>query len=227
MTLSRRDFLKLSSLITASAAIASCAPASRQITRTLAPLKNDAWPALSAADFVALSRLTFGPRPEERTRLGEIGLANWIEEQLAPESISDNAISIRLRNISSLNMSASDLFDYSDGLFDNYNRQKVPRELRTATLIRQVYSRRQLHEVLVEFWNDHFNIFTEKGDCFVLKTVDDRDVIRAHALGSLRDLVWASAHSPAMLVYLDNQANTAGAPNENYARELMELHTLG
>ncbi len=227
MTLSRRDFLKLSSLIAASTAIASCAPASQRITRALAPLENVAWPALSAADFVALSRLTFGPRPEERTRLGEIGLANWIEEQLAPESISDNAVSIRLRNIASLKMSASDLFDYSDGLFDNYNRQKVPRELRTATLIRQVYSRRQLHEVLVEFWNDHFNIFTEKGDCFVLKTVDDRDVIRAHALGSFRDLVWASAHSPAMLVYLDNQANTAGAPNENYARELMELHTLG
>jgi len=225
--LTRRDFLKLSTLVAASAAIASCAPASRTITRSLASLKNEAWPALSAADFVALSRLTFGPRPAERTRLGQIGLANWIEEQLTPESIPDNDVAIRLRNIPSLKMSASDLFDYSDGLFDNYNRQKVPRELRTATLIRQVYSQRQLHEVLVEFWNDHFNIFSGKGDCFVLKTVDDRDVIRKHALGSFRDLVWASAHSPAMLVYLDNQANIAGTPNENYARELMELHTLG
>ncbi|MBK8794077.1 MAG: DUF1800 family protein [Holophaga sp.] len=67
----------------------------------------------------------------------------------------------------------------------------------------------------------------DKGSCFYLKTVDDRDVARAHALGSFRDLLWASAHSPAMLTYLDNQANHKGAPNENYARELMELHSLG
>jgi uncharacterized protein (DUF1800 family) len=80
---------------------------------------------------------------------------------------------------------------------------------------------------MVEFWSDHFNIFVEKGNCFYLKTVDDREVIRKHALGNFRDLVWASAHSPAMLTYLDNQSNHKGAPNENYARELMELHTLG
>jgi uncharacterized protein (DUF1800 family) len=84
-----------------------------------------------------------------------------------------------------------------------------------------------LFEVMAEFWSDHFNISLEKGDCWFLKTVDDREVIRAHALGSFRDLVWASAHSPAMMIYLDNQVNRKGAPNENYARELMELHTLG
>jgi uncharacterized protein (DUF1800 family) len=81
--------------------------------------------------------------------------------------------------------------------------------------------------LIVEFWSDHFNIFVEKGNCFYLKTVDDRDVIRKNALGSFRDLVWASAHSPAMMVYLDNQANGKSHPNENYARELMELHALG
>jgi uncharacterized protein (DUF1800 family) len=80
---------------------------------------------------------------------------------------------------------------------------------------------------MVDFWSDHFNIFVEKGNCFYLKTVDDREVIRKHALGSFRDIVWASAHSPAMIVYLDNQANEKSHPNENYARELMELHTLG
>ena len=67
----------------------------------------------------------------------------------------------------------------------------------------------------------------DRGNGFYLKTVDDREVIRKHALGSFRDLVWASAHSPAMMTYLDNQANEKSHPNENYARELMELHTLG
>ena len=227
MTLSRRDILKLSALVAASTALASCSRLERPITRTLAPVNVAAWPELSEADYNGLNRLTFGPRPEERERVAEIGLAGWIEEQLAPDSIPDNASNFRLRNLSTLGMSASDLHDLSDEIFENKDRRKVPRELRTATLLRQTYSRRQLHEVMAEFWSDHFNITTEKNDCFYLKTVDDRDVIRKHALGSFRDLVWASAHSSAMLTYLDNQANVKGAPNENYARELMELHTLG
>jgi hypothetical protein len=223
MNLSRRDFLKLTGLIASSAALASCAP----VNRLLAPLANVAWPSLAAADFLALNRLSFGPNAEERVRFVEIGLANWIEEQLAPDDIDDFGCELRLRNLGTLRMSASDLFDISDQIFDNIDRLKVPQELRQGTLLRQVYSRRQLFEVMTEFWSDHFNISTEKGDCYYLKTVDDREVIRRHALGSFRDLLWASAHSPAMLVYLDNQANTRGAPNENYARELMELHTLG
>ena len=223
MNLSRRDFLKLTGLVAASTALASCAPANR----LLAPLANVAWLALSAADFLALNRLTFGPNAEERVRFAQIGLTNWIEEQLAPDAIDDFGCELRLRNLGTLGMSASDLFDVSDQIFDNVDRLKVPQELRQAALLRQVYSRRQLFEVMAEFWSDHFNISTEKGDCYYLKTVDDREVIRKHALSSFRDLVWASAHSPAMLVYLDNQANTKGAPNENYARELMELHTLG
>ncbi|MBV6395870.1 MAG: hypothetical protein HFACDABA_01457 [Anaerolineales bacterium] len=227
MTLSRRDILKLSALVATSAALASCSRLERPITRTLAPVKVAAWSPLSEADYLALSRLTYGARPEERSRVAEIGLANWIEEQLAPETITDNASAFRLRNLSTLGMSASDLYDISDQIFENVDRRKVPRELKKAALLRQTYSRRQLFESVVEFWSDHFNITTEKNDCFYLKTVDDRDVIRKHALGSFRDLVQASAHSPAMLTYLDNQANTKGAPNENYARELMELHTLG
>ncbi len=223
MKLSRRDFLKLTGLIAASTALASCAPADR----LLAPLANVAWPALTPADFLALNRLTFGPNAEERARFAQIGLASWIEEQLAPESIDDGGCEFRLRNLGTLDMSASDLFDVSDQIFDNVDRLKVPKELRQAALLRQVYSSRQLFEVMAAFWSDHFNISTEKGECYYLKTVDDREVIRKHALGSFRDLVWASAHSPAMLVYLDNQSNQKGAPNENYARELMELHTLG
>ena len=223
MNLSRRDFLKLTGLVAASMALTSCATADR----LLAPLANVAWPALTPADFLILNRLSFGPNAEIRARFAQIGLANWIEEQLAPESIDDHGCEFRLRNLGTLGMSASDLFDVSDQIFDNVDRLKVPKELRQAALLRQVYSRRQLFEVMADFWSDHFNISTEKGDCYYLKTVDDREVIRKHALGSFRDLVWASAHSPAMLVYLDNQSNQKGAPNENYARELMELHTLG
>jgi uncharacterized protein (DUF1800 family) len=101
------------------------------------------------------------------------------------------------------------------------------RELAQAALVRAIYSRRQLYEIMVDFWSDHFSISALKGDCAWLKTIDDRETIRPHALGNFGDLLWASMRSPAMLIYLDNQENHAGNPNENYARELMELHTLG
>ena len=224
MTLSRRDFLKLGALVTASAALSSCAP----IYRTLAgDLPAVPWALVSAGDFLALNRLTFGPRVEERARIAEIGIQAYIEEQLAFDSINDFDCELQLNPFKTLKMAANELEGVSNQLFENYDREKVPNELRQATLMRQLYSKRQLYEVMVEFWSDHFNIFVEKGNCFYLKTVDDREVVRSHAMGSFRDLVWASAHSPAMMVYLDNQANEKSRPNENYARELMELHTLG
>ncbi len=119
-----------------------------------------------------------------------------------------------------------------------------------AKLIRAVDSQRQLQEVLVDFWNNHFNIDIRKAPCGVLKVIDDRDVIRPHIFGKFRDLLEASAKSPAMLVYLDNFQSVADQTNpnpvrrarlrpaaaiqrkkvglnENYAREIMELHTLG
>ncbi len=138
---------------------------------------------------------------------------------------------------------------------------RVVGDLQTAKLVRAVESRRQLQEVLVDFWGNHFNIDVSKQQCRVLKPADDQGVIRAHVLGKFRDLLGASAHSPAMLSYLDNNENTTpfevgaveqwirgvmvkrmvgadikpatgkarmeGGRNENYARELLELHTLG
>lgn len=131
-------------------------------------------------------------------------------------------------------------------------------ELQQAKLIRAIESERQLNEVLVDFWTNHFNIDLRKGECRPLKGADDRDVIRPHVLGRFRDLLGASAHSPAMLIYLDNSQNAVTrersatekrmieqylqrrfgsaakglisdkeGPNENYGREIMELHTLG
>ena len=139
-------------------------------------------------------------------------------------------------------------------------------QIEQAKLVRAIESERQLQEVLVDFWGNHFNIDVKKGPCRVYKIVDDRDVIRPHIWGSFRDLLEASAKSPAMLHYLDNASNTVarevspmeqemqarfkarilgtamptddgteemlkpkkqGGINENYGREIMELHTLG
>jgi uncharacterized protein (DUF1800 family) len=122
------------------------------------------------------------------------------------------------------------------------NPQMVVTELQRAKLLRAVYSERQLYEVMVDFWENHFNIFANKDDDRYLLTGYDRETIRPFAVGRFRDLLGATAHSPAMLFYLDNWRSSVPRPyaatktkpagidgglNENYARELMELHTLG
>jgi uncharacterized protein (DUF1800 family) len=122
------------------------------------------------------------------------------------------------------------------------NPQMVVTELQRAALLRAVYSERQLYELMVGFWENHFSIFANKDDDRYLLTSYDRDTIRPFAMGRFRDLLGATAHSPAMLFYLDNWRSSVARPypatktrpagvdgglNENYARELMELHTLG
>lgn len=232
MSVPRRSFLRLAGTLTLSSALSGCLAHGRLQTRSLAMLTALEPPGeppavLPEREWNVLRRLTYGPTLEERRRMAEIGAAGWIEEQLAPESIADEAAEARLGAYPSLTQPANVLFDLSDKLFDDQDRSTVPAELRQATVLRRLASRRQLFERIVEFWGDHFNISLDKGDCCFWKTVDDRRVIRPNALGSFADLLSASAHSPAMLVYLDNQSNQSGAPNENYAREVMELHTLG
>src|SRR5262249_12111305 len=96
-----------------------------------------------------------------------------------------------------------------------------------ATLQRAFYSRRQLFELVVDFWTNHFNIYHYGKNCDWFKTPDDRDVIRGFALGSFGDLLMASAKSPAMLLYLDNASSTKSGPNETSAGEVREPHTVG
>jgi hypothetical protein len=118
--------------------------------------------------------------------------------------------------------------------------QVVVRDLMEGKLLRAIYSGRQLEEVLTDFWFNHFNVYLDKGADHYLVTEYERDAIRPHVLGKFRDLLEATAKSPAMLFYLDNWQSVGPAPaparaanqarrglNENYGRELMELHTLG
>jgi len=104
---------------------------------------------------------------------------------------------------------------------------KPVQELETAAWIRAVYSKRQLREVMVDFWHDHFNVYGWESLSSPLFVSYDRDVIRPNALGNFRTMLEAVAKSPSMLLYLDNAFSASSNPNENYARELLELHTLG
>ncbi len=183
--------------------------------------------ALPAPDAVyqLQARATFGVRQDLLARGRAIGVDAWLEEQLAPESLDDGGLEAALASaLPSLSLSLPELTAYTNPPAPRYG---AAIETIVATYVRQLLSPRQLQEVMVEFWTNHFNIDLGSAPLAFYKPWDDREVVRRHALGNFRDLLHASARSPAMLYYLDNYTNIASGPNENYARELMELHTLG
>lgn len=164
-------------------------------------------------------RITYGLNQDEVNLATTLGYNGYLEYHLNYQAIDDSDVDEFLKvNYRTLGASAYDLNW-------KYQRNDVLTQLQEATIFRSVYSRRQLFERMVEFWTDHFSIDINKAG--ILKTVDDREVIRKNALGNFFDMVKASAHSAAMLYYLDNTNSRIPTPNQNYARELMELHTLG
>jgi uncharacterized protein (DUF1800 family) len=233
-----------------------------------------------------LDRVAFGPRPGDVARVRQIGVDCWIAEQLQPESIDDPATTQLLASYETLAKSPAELLrDYPppNALLQFRQRmrgdsaggptredsmqyraaqqraQRVGAELSSARVARAVVSERQLQEAMVDFWENHFNIYIAKGqpERYFLGSFD-RDVIRPNALGNFRTLLGAVAKSPAMLFYLDNWQSRADSGqrtfaddglarrsaarpralalpanrrptglNENYGRELLELHTLG
>jgi uncharacterized protein (DUF1800 family) len=193
---------------------------SRPLDRALTP------PSSIKIDPIAhaLNRLTFGPGPGDYARVKLLGVDAFLDEQLAPDQIDDALCNRAIARFAEA---------WWEPLGEHYEEddESLPPVLRRVTLLRAVYSQRQLFEVMCEFWSDHFNIDPGKGDARFAKIGDDANVIRKHAFGNFRDLLKDSALSPAMLWYLDGRANVKRdaeeKPNENYARELMELHTLG
>jgi len=174
-------------------------------------------------DFHLLSRATYGVWPGDLDRLKAMGSANWLHEQLHPEQIDDRACDLRAQRFETLWLDPGTCFEYKKPVLRD--------ELSRHMLLRAIYSKRQLYEVMVGFWSDHLNIDVGKGDAIYAKAMDDRKVIRPNALGKFRDLIAGSATSAAMLIYLDGKENRrpspSSIPNENYARELLELHTMG
>lgn len=167
-----------------------------------------------------VERLTYGATEADLRRVAELGFSGYLQEQLQ-------------------------LGRHEDSEFESDVRRRFPRltwdphrlqalgynnesgdQLISATLYRRLKSRRQLYERVVEMWSDHFNIALQKvGPALLI--AHDRDIIRKYALTTFPDLLKATAKSPAMLAYLDNDQSNALRPCQNYARELLELHTVG
>ena len=229
-----------------------------------------------------LNRLAFGARPGDVERVRAIGVDRWIAMQLQPSRIRDTSAERIVSALPTLSMSSSDLFERyptPQAVRARKQRSEMTREdsielrqiaqqsrrvladMQVAKVARAVASERQLEEVMVDFWDNHFTVFAGKGPERYFIASYEREAIRPHALGKFRALLGAVAKSPAMLFYLDNWQSSVeeGRPrseergsgirarrgrrplpgssvlvrqgrrglNENYARELLELHTLG
>lgn len=218
----------------------------------LPPLAASAMPADEAARL--LNRLGYGPAPGDIDRLATINRDDYFDQQLHPVPEPDR-LRDRLAALSTTHRNASSLFaEYGPVLRklakadENAKREyredirRVVEEAESARLLRALYSPNQLQERLVDFWFNHFNVFDGKGIQGRLWVGPyEREAIRPYVFGHFRDLLAATAKHPAMLFYLDNWRSAAegfrprGGPekgkaiglNENYAREVMELHTLG
>ena len=220
------------------------------------------WPALAgpgageAEALHVLNRLSFGPAPGDLERVRSIGIDAYIDEQLHPERLSlPPDLVRRLDGLTTAQASQGNLVarlrdarqsakgDETAGKAEEQAlRRQLVEDAAIARLLPALESPRQLQEVMVDFWFNHFNVFIGKGLDQALLANYEREAIRPYVLGRFRDLLGATAHHPAMLFYLDNWLSVApgfqparGAGqqprssglNENYARELMELHTLG
>ena len=166
-----------------------------------------------------IERLTFGPTPALVDQVASLGADRFLEYQLSYPPATTAGV-----------LTGAHLLDGTFG--DRYRARDshdAPREMRHAAVVRAVTHPGQLAELMVEFWTNHFSTYSGEDDQQVQYAVatDDREVIRRHAMGSFADMVLASARSVSMQRYLDNFRSVANNPNQNYARELMELHTLG
>jgi len=254
-TFNRRGLLRAGALVAGASALPRLRRADAAAATTPAgvrpmrdphrvPPPRGGLPAVPAAGVVALNRMGFGPRPGDLAAFDALGatdaarLSAYVTQQLDPDSLADPELDSRLAEASfeSLYLS-SDPNVYLATLWDWYindnapsgnTSSAVPRdELTRATFLRAMYSNKQLVEVLADFWHDHFNVHIDHSS-FVRATFPHLDmVIRLHMLGNFRDLLEAVARSTSMLYYLDNYTSSNAGPNENFCRELFELHTLG
>ena len=193
---------------------------------------------LARAPFAVrmLSNLSYGITPQSLAEFNALGasdaerLANYVDWQLDWEAIDDGAVENRLAaaGYTTLGKPLTRLWsEHMLGDPEHSVRMRPAWEVQRAAFVRAAHSRRQLREVVVNFWHDHFNVTAGDYSAGPVYVHYDREVIRRHALGNFRTMLEAVATSPAMLYYLDNISNTRAGPNENWARELLELHTLG
>lgn len=213
-------------------------------------------PTTPSFERLALNRATFGARSADEAYVQQIGWAAWVEDQLSPPAGDDPALAVYIANstmnikyaakdnafggwdavnedrpLTALNaspLSLWDIYKQRNKTLPSKEVTRITEEVVAATWMRATHSAYQVREVMADFWHNHFNVAAKESAAVRTGTsAYDRDVIRPHVFGNFRDMLEANATSVSMLFYLDNAISKPTTPNENYARELLELHTLG
>ncbi|NHB77206.1 DUF1800 domain-containing protein [Rhodobacter calidifons] len=220
------------------------------------PVPRGARAAAQAADDLWLNRLTFGASPAARAEIAALGREAWLDRQLALRPEDDAALADRLARarlriaygageddigtweardelrplgfLSAGPEAIVPLLEWQPGRAMEYSERTRPaQEVVAASLIRAVHAEAQLREMVTQFWHDHFNVNADKDHTTAAPFALYDRALRTHALGNFRALLGEVAAAPAMLSYLNNADSRASPANENFARELLELHTLG
>jgi uncharacterized protein (DUF1800 family) len=172
-----------------------------------------------------VSRVTFGATPNLVAAIRRMGIDAWLAAQLDPESIDDSELDIKLAELTTLTKSIDELRAEREA--NDAKRIRPGREWVEATIARQIWSKRQVFEVMVDLWNDFLHVAAEIDNGAFIRGPFDRDVIRRYALDNYPDMFVAANHHPALLRYLDQDKSRKNAINENLARENLELYTVG
>ncbi|GAB3677816.1 DUF1800 domain-containing protein [Angustibacter aerolatus] len=170
-----------------------------------------------------LRRATFGPTQASLDELATLGRAAWLDRQLKPSTIDDAACDGYVGRLPSL---TRPIWKVRDDYSGQNGTWALMNALVQATVTRAIWSKRQLLEVMVDLWSNHFNVTCPSADVWDSRASYDQ-LLRKHALGSFSDMLVGVSTHPSMLRYLDNASSTDTAPNENHGRELLELHTVG
>ncbi len=201
----------------------------------------------AAGDLALVDAITWGANQSTMTAVQSMGRDRWLQSQLhpgpgdrLPKAVQQqiDALAVSRRSVVQLATDFDAMSRIANELADPDQRaaaqntfqaamSDIARQAAAVSILRDLYSPDQLRERMTWFWFNHFNVHQYKADLRVLVCDYERNAIRQHALGHFRDLLMATLRHPAMLRYLDNADNAAGHINENYAREIMELHTLG
>lgn len=248
----RREFLKAGVVLGATGPaflLPTQASATAGKFSGLTPLKpppdvlDGVTPPVPPLPALVLNKAAFGPRPGDIDAFNALGandaarLSAWIDNQLNPTG-ADPAVDNRLSELlgspnpddqaafDTVDKTATQLWSEHARASDWSVRNRPVWQMERLTLLRAAYSQWQLREVLYDFWCNHFNVYGREFPTQGMMPEYDRQ-LRLHIFGNFRDMLTTNARTASMLYYLDNYANTWPWPNENYAREVLELHTLG
>jgi uncharacterized protein (DUF1800 family) len=216
--LTRRHF----GALTGAAVLATSTPGAFDAAWAAPDHKRRVTRAKPSAVAHLLRRTTYGATPALTRAVESHGTTAWLEDQLHPGRVTDTAMDNLLKRWPSLTWKTWQVHQkLQNGSWD------VMFDLVDTHIARAIWSKRQLLEIMVDFWSNHLNVTCPSSDVWDSRHLFDSQVIRKYALGSFSDMLCATGKAPAMLNYLGNAQSTGAAPNENWGRELLELHTVG